>query len=193
MGMWRGVAAGVLGGLAGAWMMNRFQELAASQGNGREVDDAAPGAARGGRGPQPAQAEGHATDDATARLASAVSEPVLGRPLTTHERVRGGSAVHFAFGAASGAAYGALVELWPAAATGAGLPFGMALWAVADEGLVPAMGLSRGPRTLSAATLAYGFASHLVFGLTTEGVRRLVTGGAGAPWCATPDDDRWLP
>jgi hypothetical protein len=171
-----GAVAGLAGGLAGSWMMNRFQELAASIGNGREVADAPPGGPRGGRGPQPVQSDTHPSDDATARLAAAVAEPVLGRPLDHEERFEGGRAVHFAFGALTGAAYGAAAEAWPSSTTAAGLPFGIAVWAIADEGLVPALGLSRGPKSLSRTALAYGFLSHVVFGLTTECVRRLVRG-----------------
>jgi putative membrane protein len=174
MSVFKGMAAGALGGLMGAWMMNRFQEAAHQNGDGREVHDAAPGAPRSGRGPQPVQSNADATQDATAQIAEAITEPVLNRPLSPDERVRGGSAVHFAFGAATGALYGAAAETWRGTATGAGIPFGLTVWAVADEGIVPALGLSRGPRTMSREALAYGLLSHVVFGLTTDAVRRVV-------------------
>ena len=61
-----------------------------------------------------------------------------------------------------------------AATTGAGLPFGAAVWAIADEGIVPAAGLSKSPTEYPPAIHLYAFASHLVFGLTAEVVRRAV-------------------
>ena len=66
-----GALAGALAGLAGALAMNAFQRLAARTGAGREADDATIGLPRTGRGPQPAQAIGNASDDATARVANA--------------------------------------------------------------------------------------------------------------------------
>lgn len=57
----------------------------------------------------------------------------------------------------------------------AGVPFGLIVWALADEGVVRALGLSRGPRRLPVHVLAYGVVSHVVFGVTTEAVRGGVT------------------
>jgi len=54
------------------------------------------------------------------------------------------------------------------------LPFGAAVWAIADEGIVPAAGLSKSPTEYPLSIHAYALASHLVYGLTTELVRRTV-------------------
>jgi hypothetical protein len=172
------MVAGLAGGLAGAWMMNRFQELASGIRGGREASGAAPGEPREGRGPQPAQAAGDASNDATARLASVASELTLGRPLARDARVRAGSAVHFAFGAGAGMTYGLVGEAWPVATAGLGIPFGLAVWALADEGLVPALGLSRDPRRLAAPVLFYGLLSHVIYGATTDAVRRMIRSAA---------------
>ena len=104
----------------------------------------------------------------------AAGASVLGRGLDRRERVRAGSLVHFAFGAATGATYGCLAERWPAVAGGAGLPFGMAIWALADQGLVPALGLKPGPQHQPRPLLAYSALSHLLFGATLECVRQVV-------------------
>jgi uncharacterized membrane protein YagU involved in acid resistance len=77
-------------------------------------------------------------------------------------------------GISSGAIYGAVAEIIPEAKVGAGLGFGAAVWAIADEGLVPAIGLSKAPTEYPLSIHAYAFASHLVYGLTTEIVRRAV-------------------
>ena len=62
----------------------------------------------------------------------------------------------------------------PLTTVGEGLPFGAAVWVIADEGVVPALGLSRKSTDYPASIHAYSFASHLVYGLTTELVRRAV-------------------
>lgn len=175
--MTAGMLAGLAGGLAGAWVMNRFQEATAGPPGRHEVPGAAPGIHREGRGPQPAQAEYHAQDDATARLGDMASAAVLGRRLDERERVHAGALVHFAFGAATGATYGCMAERWPGVAGGAGLPFGMAVWALADQGLVPALGLKPGPRRQPRPLLAYSALSHLLFGATLECVRRMARRG----------------
>lgn len=167
-----GACAGALAGIAGALAMNQFQRLAARLGEGREADDATVGLPRTGRGPQPAQAIGNASEDATARVAI-VALSTVGYELTEpRAKQMAGEFVHLAFGALNGALYGLAAELEPRVTAAAGLPFGASVWAVADEGVVPALGLSRGPREASPGLLTYGFLSHCVFGITTELVRR---------------------
>ena len=163
--------AGAVAGLAGALAMNQFQRVAAFAGGGREADDATLGLPRTGRGPQPAQALGAASEDATAKVADFLTSRA-GHPLTDPDtRAVAGEFVHLAFGALNGALYGAAVELDERARMAGGVPFGIAVWALADEGIVPALGLSRSPRDASAGLLAYGLASHVVYGATTEFVR----------------------
>ena len=82
--------------------------------------------------------------------------------------------MHYAFGVTTGALYGATVELLPGAASGAGLPFGALVWLTADEGLVPLLGLSKTPAQYPPQIHLYALASHLVYGLTAETVRRAV-------------------
>jgi hypothetical protein len=122
------------------------------------------------------QAEGkdEEQDDAAERLANAISVAVFDRELTRREKDVAGVAFHYAMGATSGALYGAVAEAVPEVDAGAGLPFGAAVWLIADEGIVPAVGLSKSPAEYPLSIHVYSFASHLVFGLTTELVRRAV-------------------
>jgi putative membrane protein len=60
-----------------------------------------------------------------------------------------------------------------------GLPFGAAVWVIADEAVVPALGLSKSGKDYPLSTHVYAIASHLVFGLTTELVRRNVRRALG--------------
>ncbi|HUQ86473.1 MAG TPA: DUF1440 domain-containing protein [Vicinamibacterales bacterium] len=166
-----GLMAGAVAGLAGAFAMNQFQRLAARAGGGREASDAAVGLPRTGRGPQPAQALDHPSEDSTVKVANFVASAV-GKPITDPDaKAWAGELVHLAFGALNGAVYGALVEVNPRLRSAAGVPFGLAVWALADEGVVPALGLKRSPRDVSAGLHAYSFASHMVYGAATEMVR----------------------
>jgi hypothetical protein len=48
------------------------------------------------------------------------------------------------------------------------------VWAAADEGAMPALGLSRGPRELPWSVHAYALLGHCVFGATLETTLRSV-------------------
>lgn len=175
----RGLVAGVAAGLAGAWVMNRFQAWWAAGAAGSERDHGAQsvkqGPPRHGVGRRLEQrGREEAADDATERAAKAVAEPLLGRSLTEGEQQVAGTVAHYAMGAGSGAIYGVAAERLPWVTAGAGLPFGASVWLVADEGIVPALGLAKAPTRYPASTHVYAAASHLVYGLATEIVRRAV-------------------
>jgi putative membrane protein len=103
-----------------------------------------------------------------------LSENVFDHKLTKEEKEYAGPAVHYAVGTGSAAVYGAAAELYPSVTAGAGMPFGAAVWLVVDEGAVPALGLSKTPLEYPASTHIYALASHLVYGLSAEFVRRTV-------------------
>jgi hypothetical protein len=165
--------------LAASAVMNRFQALWSRQAEGEERSHGAQslqqGSPRRGVGLElRAEGKDEQTDDATERLANAVSVKLFDHELTEREKDAAGTVFHYAMGATSGALYGAAAEFAPGATSGAGLPFGVAVWVCADEGLVPAAGLSKSPSEYPLSIHAYSFASHLVFGLTAEAVRRTV-------------------
>lgn len=177
----RGVVAGIAGGLVASWIMNIFMEQA-----GPKITEAVeavsgdkPEPARKKRKNQSAQ-DNQANDqepkqDATMKAADAIVSTVTGgRHLSFEERQKGGPVVHYAFGALMGGLYGAVAECSPSARTGFGTGFGSALFAGADLVAVPALHLSGSPNDAPVSTLATPFAAHLVYGVITEGVRRLV-------------------
>jgi hypothetical protein len=177
----KGLAAGVVGGLAAAWMMNQFQALLSKTLAGEERSHGAQSMQQGtpeqGVGAElAAEGKDEEDDTAPARLANAISVSVTGRELSKDEKEFAGTVLHYAMGITSGAIYGAVAEGLPFATVGAGLPFGAAVWAIADEGIVPAAGLSKSPTEYPLSVHLYAFASHLVFGLTTELVRKGVRG-----------------
>ena len=172
----KGLAAGVAGGLVAAWAMNQFQAWWSRAATGTERSHGAQSLQQGA--PPGSVAPGRPAEDerldATERVASALSEGVAGRELSEGEKEAGGALVHYAFGAATGAAYGAAAEFAPAVTAGAGAPFGALVWLAADEGVVPALGLSKPPTEYPLWIHAYALASHAVYGLTAEVVRRAV-------------------
>jgi putative membrane protein len=172
----RGLAAGLLGGLVASWTMNRFQDvwmkLAGSPSSGAESQQQAEGQ-ESRQGLQQAQKKSdEEQDDATVKTASAISEGIFDHKLTKSEKKIAGPAVHYAFGTSVGGLYGVAAELAPEVAKGAGLPFGAAFWLVADETALPLLGLSKGPTAYPVSTHVYALASHFVYGLTAEVVRR---------------------
>jgi len=183
--VWKGFAAGLIGGLVASWTMNRFQDVwsklarrGASRSDKQMQDvwgelaagvEESPGAQGSTRGSQP-----EVRDDTTIRAASAVSEGLFGHKLTHDEKKIAGTAVHYILGTGVGGMYGAVAEIAPQVTAGAGLPFGAAFWLVVDEGAVPLLGLSEGPRAYPLSTHAYALSSHFVYGLTAEVVRRTV-------------------
>jgi len=176
----RGLAAGLIGGLVASWTMNRFQDvwinLAGSQSSGAESQQQAEGQ-ESEQGLQQTQKQSdEEQDDATVKTASAISEGIFDHELTKSEKKIAGPAVHYAFGTSVGGLYGVAAELAPEVAVGAGLPFGAAFWLVADETALPLLGLSKGPTAYPVSTHVYALASHFVYGLTAEVVRRGVRG-----------------
>ena len=158
--LWKGVVAGAAGGLAASWVMNQFQ-AAWSKAQAKLENDQRRSHQRGSNG-----------EDATMKAAGKIAHALLHRNLSLEEEKKLGPVIHYAFGAGMSAVYGAAVEIVPRAKFGAGLPYGAAVFLGADEVAVPALGLSKAPREYPASTHLYGLASHLVYGLSLEMVRR---------------------
>jgi putative membrane protein len=163
--VWKGLVAGLIGGLVASWTMNRFQDVwfKLSESNGQPA---------GAPSEEPGAEEQSTNDDTTVKAASAISEGLFDHRLTTDEKKIAGPAVHYSLGTGVGGLYGAVAEVVPEVTTGAGLPFGMAFWLVVDETAVPLLGLSKGPMQYPVSTHAYALTSHLVYGVTAEVVRR---------------------
>lgn len=175
----KGLAAGLVAGLVASAVMNQFQALWSRLTEGEERSHGAQSMQQGlpqvGVGRE-LQAEGkdEGEDDAAMRLANAVSVAVLDQELTKSEKDTAGTALHYAYGVSMAALYGTAAEFVPVVTAGAGLPYGASIWLVADEGVVPALGLSKSPEEYPLSVHAYALASHCVYGLTTELVRRAV-------------------
>jgi uncharacterized membrane protein YagU involved in acid resistance len=168
--VYKGLLAGLIGGLVASWTMNRFQDVWLKvSGVGNQ-----PGGKQAAKNEQSAVVSNDEQDDTTVRTASAISEGLFDHKLTKSEKRVAGPAVHYALGTGVGGLYGAVAEVSPQVATGAGLPFGVAFWLVVDETAVPVLKLSKPPTEYPVSTHMYALASHLVYGLTAEIVRRNV-------------------
>ena len=158
------VIAGFAGGLAGAFAQEQFQRAL-----GRISPDlgGVPGA--GGQQYRRPQSE-----PATFKAADEISKSVTGAPMSPGNKPAAGEAIHYAFGGSVGAIYGVAAIDNPDITAGAGVPFGASVWLIADEMGMPMLGLAKGPTAYPLRDHAATFASHLVYGVTTEAVRRLV-------------------
>jgi len=163
-----GLVSGLVGGLAGTWAMSEFQGWWSRAVDGFESPSSA------GRHDARDWQEKDEEQNANELAAQEIAIHTIDRPLTRAELGVAATAVHYAFGAALGALYGAVGETMPAVRAGAGAGFGSAVWFGADEIAMPILGLS-GPTTERRADHhAQSFATHIVFGVTTEIVRRAV-------------------
>lgn len=103
-----------------------------------------------------------------------LAEKIAGHELMKEEEAIAVETIHWGFGALTGAAYGALAEFYPGATAKDGAGFGMALASLTHEGALPAMGLSAPPEDQTLRERTSEMASHALFGVVTETVRRVV-------------------
>jgi hypothetical protein len=169
----RGAVAGFASGLAASLVMNIFQSKLSKLFGGEQRSHGAQSQQIG----TPAHGAGsyltkiaaeNPDDDAAERTANIVSVAVASQPLSERQKEIGGTIFHYAFGATSGVVYGVASEFIPSVRLGWGLPFGALVWLLADETVVPALGLSKDVRDYPASVIGYALAAHLVYGLATE-------------------------
>lgn len=151
--VWSGIAAGFAAGLAGSLVMALVS---------RALSEAAGKRPRGG------------PLDPTVEAASTLSQALLKRDLTPQEKEIAPAVMHLGMGGAIGALYGAVTALAPAAAAGAGLPFGAAAWLGGHVYAAPRLGLADPPLDEPLAGEAIELVSYLAYGAVTEGVRSVL-------------------
>lgn len=150
---WKGLLAGAVGGLAGSFAMGQFHSLLSSHSET----------------PSP-----QGKEDSTVLAASAISRTIFDHKLTAREEKIAAPAVHYAFGTSMGAIYGTLGEWDHLVHAGWGVPLGAALWLGAHVTAVPALDLSDPITQSTPAQEAAEFGAHIVYGVVTESVRRLL-------------------
>lgn len=101
-------------------------------------------------------------------------EKIAGHELTISQKQVSAEAIHWGFGAMAGAAYGALAEFYPAATAKDGAGFGITLASLTHEGALPFAGLSSDPEDQTPREKSSEMVTHVVYGVVTESVRRIV-------------------
>jgi putative membrane protein len=167
----KGLAAGAVGGLVASWIMGYVHAALGAVGQQQREDRTSQGQ------PQQQQQQQSGGEDATVKAAVAVAEGVFHRPLPEEKKKTAGSIIHYAYGTLVGGLYGMAAEDWRPARWGEGALFGAALWVASDEIAVPALKLTKPPRDYPLKVHAGALVSHLVYGLTTEMVRRGLRAG----------------
>ncbi len=152
----KGIIAGAIAGLAAAFVMSKYQEISQNLLGDETVG---------------ANAD---KDPATVEAADLVSREVFDHKLKATEKESAGQAMHYLMGGVSGAIMGATAEYSNLAKAGGGLLSGTAIWAVADDVVIPALGLSKSPTDIKFSTHAYALTSHWVFGTVSEFVRKAI-------------------
>src|SRR5438034_8505562 len=163
----RSTIAGLVGGLVGSWTMNQFQALWTWIAEGDDRPQSA-----GGKHDSREWQERNEDTNATEVLAQAIAVRVIDRPLNKEELRIAGPAVHYGYGAIMGGVYGALAARSRRVRALGGTGYGVALWAIGDELAVPTFGLSKPHPEYPLQTHVQALAAHVVYGVTTEMVRR---------------------
>jgi putative membrane protein len=103
-----------------------------------------------------------------------LAEKIAGHHLDDGTKAVASEAIHWGFGALTGAAYGALAEFYPIATAKEGASFGMALMTLTHENALPAMGLAAEPEDQTLREKGSEAATHILYGVVTEKVRGFV-------------------
>jgi hypothetical protein len=165
--LWKGLLAGLGAGFAATAAMTLFQ-LSWSRIQHKLQQTAAH------KPENSSENQGSGEESSTVKLANAVSQAVVHRPLTYDEKEPASYVVHFAFGTLMGGLYGISSEYLPVAKLGHGLFHGLALWAGADALTIPALGLSRPVNERSPVELTYEILAHAVYGVSSESARKVI-------------------
>jgi putative membrane protein len=157
--LWKGVLAGLIGGLVASWTMNQVFTIWSKINENQQPPE------------QPAK-KGEQSDPATLKLAKRLSREFLHREIPD-EKVQAAEAImHYGFGTVMGGVYGGLSEYIPQTKAGFGSAYATMLFAGADEIAVPLAGLSAKANEVPLSSHVLGFTAHMVYGVTAELVRR---------------------
>ncbi|MGB0012377.1 MAG: DUF1440 domain-containing protein [Candidatus Sulfotelmatobacter sp.] len=110
--------------------------------------------------------------NATSTIAESVASSVLGRHLTAREKRAGAIIVHYAVGSAAGAFYAVSARHSTAITRCSGALFGLAIWLLENNLLLPLAGMSARHNRYSLLDHANSLGEHLIFAVTTDALYR---------------------
>jgi putative membrane protein len=157
--LWKGVLAGVIGGLVASWTMNQVFTIWSKINENQQQ-------------PEQSAKKGEQSDPATLKLAKRLSREFLHREIPDDNVQTAEAAMHYCFGTVMGGIYGGLSEYLPQTKAGFGSAYATLLFVGADEIAVPLAGLSAKANEVPLSSHVLGFTAHMVYGVTTELVRR---------------------
>lgn len=162
----RGLLSGMVGGLVGTIVMTQFQTAWS-----KAAEELKP--ARQNDAPQ-ARSEGDSEKEDATMKAAGKAGALLGHELSHETKKKLGPLVHYGFGTLQGAIYGTVLEAVGECGGGfiAGLAFGAALFALADEVAVPYLGLGAKASETPMKSHLYALGAHLVYGVSAEVARK---------------------
>jgi hypothetical protein len=105
----------------------------------------------------------------------------FGKELSPRQPHPAGIAVHYSLGIGPGALYGAVQDRAPALGTGRGALFGLGLFLIQDELVNAATRLSARPRQYPWQAHARGVIAHIVYGVVTDTLLRVLKGPGRSP------------
>ena len=150
---------GAVAGAAGVWVMDRVGWAMYRGEDPRALQQE-----------QTARVEGKDV----AHVAAGKLAGLAGVTLAPQQPHPAGLAVHYALGIGPAALYATLRRRMPAVGWGWGIPYGLALFLMQDEGLAPLLGLASGPSAYPWEAHWRGLVSHLVLGGVTHALLGLL-------------------
>jgi putative membrane protein len=103
-----------------------------------------------------------------------LAEKIAGHELTKKQQTAAAQAFHWTLGIGIGGAYGAVAEIHPAVTLGFGVGLGLAVLLGTHESTLPLLGLSKPPDKQPLREQLSELATHALYGIGVEAVRRLV-------------------
>lgn len=140
----KGMAAGMIGGLAGAGAKVLAEKLFPPRVNGQVAPPVV------------------------------LAEQMAGHTLPPSSQQAAMQGIHWTFGATAGAIYGGLVEMEPSLGAWKGAAFGLTLNKLTHESILPRMGLASPKEEQPAQERISEWVTHAVYGIFTDAVRRAV-------------------
>lgn len=112
------------------------------------------------------EGKGKSEDPSTVKLANKASCLTLNHPVPEDKKSLAGNIVHYSFGTSMGLIFSFLQSGKSSNLLLRGISFGGIVWVIADNVLVPLMGLSKSPTKYSLKSHLYALGAHLIYGGT---------------------------
>lgn len=172
---WKGFVLGLVGGLVGVMAMDYFQQQISPLIFGSESQESSHTGEHPPLSSITLVGRQHREDEsATAALGRILRTRTVGEEPDAGEKTDLSYLIHWAYGIFQGGLYGATRAGAGVPDLGAGALFGIGLWLLGDELVVPLLGLQEGPTAYSAQTHLNRAAMHWVYGTATATATQLL-------------------